>query len=740
MTAADPLADALAAHRAGRTDVAIPVYLRLLAQHPESPDLRHLLALALHGTDPAAAAAELRRTLVLAPSTGLYLHNAARLASGDEAGHACLLARALALDPAPAEAQHRLGALRARSGRHDQAASRFRRALVLDPGFLPALCDHATLAAETGAPERAIAGYRRLLAIAEHEDGLGAYGDLLARLGRPAEAIRLFTRLIRIAPGRGEAHGALGVARTATGDDAGALSSLRRALALLPGSAPTWHAFAIALAQVPQSSEATIAVSIRAAHLSPEASEPYRTLALAFFHQGRIRDAIRARRAVIALNPGDAQIHWDFLSFLHLDPDLAPDRQIAYRRRVHRRFSDPLTRLAVPHTNSPDPERRLKVGYVDNRMLYRSTHSTNLLPTIEAHDPKEVELYFYTNLPTAMADDMTQRYRAVSAGFRHTEGLSDQDVVRLVREDGIDILVDVTGHLTGARTGVFARKPAPIQVTMMQVGSTGLGAMDYAVADEILLPSAKPSFFTESLIRLPVGFLFEPVADLTPPVVTARPDRPPTFGSLNQLSKIDEPVLALWARVLERVAGSRLILKAAGLASIAVRRRIGDFFEARGIAPERLDLRLWTGGYPAHLATFGEIDVVLDCFPYPGMTTSLEALLMGVPVVTLAGDRFVARIGEAILEAVGHPEWIAADADGYVAIAASLAGDPERLAGLRGRLRDELLASPLGNPRHFTQGLDAAFRDAWRRWCREHPGQSPPGAAQVAESRSAHPY
>ena len=739
MTAADPLADALAAHRAGRPEVAIPVYLELLARHPDTPDLRHLLALALHGTDPAAAAAELRRTLALAPSTGLYLHNAARLAGGDEVSHARLLARALALDPAPAEAQHRLGALMARSGRHRQAASRFRRALALDPGFPAALLDRATLAA-IDRPETAIAGYQRLLAVAEHEGGLGAYGDLLARLGRPTNAARLFVRLIRVAPGRGEAHGALGVALSATGDDAGALASLRRALALLPGSTETWHAFATVLAQAAESREAAIVAAGRALRISPGASDPHLTLALAFFHQGRIRDAIRARRAVIALNPGDAQIHWDFLSFLHLDPELTPEAQLAYRRRVHRRFSDPLTRLAAPHANAPDPGRRLKVGYVDNRMLYRSTHSTNLLPTIEAHDPKQIELYFYTNLPTAMADDMTQRYRAASAGFHHTEGLSDRDVVRLVREDGIDILVDVTAHLTGARTGVFAMKPAPIQVTMMQVGSSGLGAMDYAVADEILLPSAKPSFFTETLIRLPVGFLFEPVADLTPAVVTVRPDRPPTFGSFNQLSKIDEPVLALWARVLERVAGSRLILKAAGLASPAVRRRIGDFFAARGIAPQRLDLRVWTGGYPAHLATFAEIDVVLDCFPYPGMTTSLEALLMGVPVVTLAGDRFVARIGEAILTAVGHPEWIAADAEDYVAIAASLAGDPERLAGLRGRLRDELLASPLGNPRRFTQGLDAAFRDAWRRWCREHPGQSPPGAAQVAESRSAHPY
>lgn len=719
MTAADPLADALAAHRAGRPDVAIPIYRRLLADNPESADLRHLLALALHGVDPATAEIELRRALSLAPSTGLYLHNAARLAGSDDSRHARFLARALALDPVQAEAQHRLGVLQVRSGRHDRAAPAFRRALALDPGFPTALHHHANLHTDAGRAGPAIAGYRRLLAVVEHEGGLGALGDLLARLGRAAEAASFFTRLTRIAPQRAEAHGALGAALTAAEDKDGALRSFRRSLALLPGSAETWHALSIALGNDPASSEAAIGAAHRALGISPGAADPHLTLAHALFHQGRIRDAIRARRAVLALRPDDAQTHWNFLSFLHLDPDLAPDAQLAYRRRVHRRFSDPLTRASAPHANLPDPDRRLRIGYLDNRMLYRSTHSTNLLPTIEAHDPKEVEVYCYTNLPEAMADDMTGRYRAVSSGFHHTEGLSDHEVARLVRADAIDILIDVSSHLTGIRTGVLAAKPAPIQVTMMQVGSSGLAAMDYAVADETLLPAAKPSFFTEEVIRLPVGFLFEPVADLTPPIAASRADRPPTFGSLNLLAKSGEPVLALWARVLARVPDSRLLIKAAGLAAPAVRHRITTFFEDRGIASGRLDLRAWTGGYAAHLATFDEIDVVLDCFPYPGMTTSLEALLMGVPVVTLAGDRFVSRIGEAILKTVGHPDWIAGDEDRYVAIAAALAGDRERLAALKGTLRSELLASPFAQPRRFTRGLEAAFREAWRRWCRD---------------------
>jgi len=718
MTANDAFASALAAHRAGRTQEAVPVYRALLAEAPENPDLRHLLALALHGADAPAAFAEMRRALALAPSTGLYLHNAANLSIGDEHRHARFLSRALAVAPGTAEAYHRLGAMTARRGRHRQAAPPFRRAITLDPGFSPALFDHANLLAETGETAPAIAGYRRLLAVGEHEKGLGAYGDLLKRLGRPKAAASLLARLARLAPARSEVHGALGAALAEAEDDDGALASLRRALSLSPESGEAWHTLGLIYVKDMAKSEMAIGAAGRAVTISAEMADPHLTRALAFFHQGRIREAIAARRAVLALAPDDAQIHYEFLPFLHLDPDLDPEVHFAYRQRVHRRFSTPLTRAAAPHANLPDPDRRLRVGYLDNRMLYRSTHSTNLLPTIEAHDLKEVELSFYTNLPETMADDMTARYRAKAARFHHTDGLSDAAVAELVRADGIDILIDVSSHLTGARTGVVARKPAPLQVTMMQVGSSGLHAVDYAVADAVLLPPERPSYFTETVIRLPMGFLFEPVADLTPPI-DLPPDRPPVFGSLNQLSKISGPVLALWARVLTRVPHSRLLLKSAGLASPAVRQRLRAFFEDRGIARERLELRAWTKGYAGHLDTFDEIDIALDCFPYPGMTTSLEAILMGVPVVTLAGDRFVGRVGEAILAAIGHREWIARDEDDYVAIAAGLAENRKGRADLRRRLRAELLASPLADPKSFTKGLEAAFREAWRRWCRD---------------------
>jgi len=677
MTASAQLDEALAHHRAGRADEAARLYRELLSKHGQEADLHHLLALALSAAAPAESRAALRRAMALAPSAGLYAHNAARLAAAREAEIdapvlARLLGRALALDPAPAEAHHRLGVLEARARRWQRTGRHFRRALALDPSLCPALYDHANLAIATERRVDAVATLRRLLPIApEHAQAWSLLGALLSETG-------------------GE----------------GSTACLRRGLALAPASAGSW-----------------------------------RSLSLLMMSQGRVRPAIAARRKVLTLDPADAQAQYEALPLLHLDQDLGPEEQLARRSLVHRRFSDPLTRAAMPHGNDRDPGRRLRIGFVDDRLLRRSTHSTNLLPMIEAHNPRQVALYFYTNLPETEADDMTRRYAAAdaAAGFRHVGGLSDAMLADRVRDDAIDILVDVAGHLTGIRAGLFARKPAPLQVTMLQVGSSGMAAMDYAVADPVLLPPGLPDHFSEKILRLPVGFLFEPVADLTPPVILQPrhpPGHPVTFGSFNLLAKVDTAVLALWARVLAHVPGSRLLLKAAGLADPLARRRVAGFLHDHGVDPARLDLRSWTDGHADHLAAYGEVDVMLDCFPYPGMTTSMEALLMGVPVVTLAGDRFAARIGEAILTAIGHPEWIAPDQERYVAIAAGLAADPRLRRHLRGRLRQELLASPLCDPRSFAAALEDAFRRIWRDWCRG--GETGPGRESWRPARGAH--
>jgi protein O-GlcNAc transferase len=654
MSMSSSLNEALSHHRAGRLEEAARRYRALLVQHAQEADLHHLLALALSAAAPAESRASLRRAMMIAPSTGLYAHNAARLDMGaeadmDEPALARRLSRALALDPAPSEAHHRLGLFRARAQLWAQAARSFRHALALDPALPPALHDLAKLAITTD---------------------------------RRPEAIRRFRRFLQTRPDDAAAWRMLGSLASEAGDPSGAIAGLKRALVLGPASSESW-----------------------------------RDLVTLLFTQGRVQAAFAARMRSLALDPGNTQAHYEFVSMLPVVSGLSEEAQLAQRREVHRRFSDPLTRAAPPHRNTRDPDRRLRIGYVDDRMLWNSTHAVFLLPLVEAQESRPTELFFYTNLPEEEADSVTRRYAAV-ATVRHVAGLDDEALAGRVRDDAIDILIDVIGHLTGARAGLFARKPAPLQVTMLQVASSGMAAMDYAVADHMLLPPGRPEHFSEKILRLPVGFLFKPV-DAPGSFRPIRPaGAPVTFGSFNQLAKIDEAVLALWARVLACVPGSRLLLKAAGLVDPAARQRIADILRAQGIDPARLDLRPWTRDHAGHLAAYGEVDVMLDCFPYPGITTSMEALLMGVPLVTLAGDRFVTRYGAAILTATGHPEWIAPDQDRYIAIAAGLASDPALRAHLRESLRQDLLASPLCDPRSFTAALEDAFRAIWRNWCR----------------------
>jgi protein O-GlcNAc transferase len=708
-------------HRSGRVIEAEALYREVLDQNPAIADARHLLGLVIGRRDLPGAMGLLRSAVALAPDAGLYLHNMARLARHLRPRNEELLTRrALAVEPEPAEAWHSLGALAFVDGRRELAFGAFRRAVVLDPAFPGPLFDLATEAIGRRMDAGALRLLQRVLAIDPRSSVTKLnIGSLLHRSGRSDEAVSVFSMLLAGAPDFAEAWGNRGVALSACNRFVEARRDLKRSLALAPATSDSWFNLGNAQKEDAPELETAYRSYRRAIALNPMSAPAHVNLAFVLFSQGRVGEMLVARRRLLVLLPGDAQAHYDFLPFMHLDPACSVEEQRKFRRIVHARFSNGYTRAAKPHRNRRDPRKRLRLGYIDNRMLARTTHSTNLLPTVEAHDLEAFELYMYTNLPAARADAMTSRYASRAAAWRWTEHLDDEAVAALVREDEVDILVDVSSHLTGARGGVLARKPAPIQVTMMQVGSSGMPAMDYAVVDETLLPAGCDAEFSEAAIRLPVGFLFVPLDDTPPPVQ----DSPAlargyvTFGSFNLLAKIGPGVVALWARVLSETPGSRLVVKAFGMACRATRSRFRREFAQHGIERQRLDLRPWEPGYDGHLQAYNDVDVVLDCFPYPGMTTSMEAMLMGVPVVTRTGNRFASRVGEAILTAVGHPELVAKNDEAYVALAVSLAENRDRLVALRRSMRASLLSSRLSDPRSFTRELEAALREAWRAWC-----------------------
>ena len=397
---------------------------------------------------------------------------------------------------------------------------------------------------------------------------------------------------------------------------------------------------------------------------------------------------------------------------MHFHPDYDAQAILAEHRRWEAQFAAPLARLILPHTNEASPDRRLKIGYVSPDFRDHVV-GHNLLPLFREHDHRQFEIFCYADV--IRADALTRRFQGHADVWRDVLGRTDDQVAQLVRADRIDILVDLTLHMANNRLLVFARKPAPVQVSFAGYpGSTGLSAIDYRLTDPYLDPPGDddPDAAQEPL-RLPDSFwCYDPLTD--EPAVNSLPVQASgfvTFGCLNNFVKVNALVLALWARVLRAVDGSRLVMLApeGHFRSDTVER-----LEQQGIAAARV---AFVSHQPRrqYLELYHGIDLMLDTVPYNGHTTSLDALWMGVPVVTLVGGTTVGRAGLCQLTNLGLPELIAATPDEFVRIAVELAGDLPRLECLRASLRDRMRGSPLMDAPRFARGIEAAYRTLWQR-------------------------
>jgi predicted O-linked N-acetylglucosamine transferase (SPINDLY family) len=340
-------------------------------------------------------------------------------------------------------------------------------------------------------------------------------------------------------------------------------------------------------------------------------------------------------------------------------------------------------------------------------------------PLLEAHDRATFEVFCYA--AASFADDTTRRLQAMAPHWQFVAGIKDADLQRQVRADGIDILVELAGHTANTRIDAFAPKPAPVTLAWLGYPTTsGLPTIDYRITDGVADPPGEADrLHTETLVRLPNGFLcYRPPAEapeVAPPAY--REQGHITFGSFNAMSKVNGAVVAAWARILTAVPGSRLLLKGIILADEGVRQHFLDQFAQGGASADRIELLPRTASMAEHLAGYGRINIGLDPFPYNGTTTTCEALWMGVPVVTLRGDRHSARVGASLLSRLGLEELVAGSPEDYVGRAIDLAGNPDQLEALRVGMRARMRASPLRDEPGFARQFEAALRDLWRRWC-----------------------
>jgi predicted O-linked N-acetylglucosamine transferase (SPINDLY family) len=457
----------------------------------------------------------------------------------------------------------------------------------------------------------------------------------------------------------------------------------------------------------------------RAIALKPGYAEAYDNRGVMLAELMRLDEALASYERAIALKPDFAEAHSNLLFSLNYDSKLTPDRlfeaHLEWNERYGRRVPHP-----VAHANERDAGRRLRIGYLSPD--FRSHSVAHFVePLLKNHNRQAVEVFCYAEV--IRPDAVTGHLQSFADHWRVTIGLSDNELAERIRTDAIDILVDLAGHAGHNRLPVFARKPAPIQVTWLGYpNTTGLDAMDYRLVDAVTDPPGESdALASETLVRLEGGFLCygglkDAPAPATPPSLQSGTI---TFGSFNNPTKMSSATLDAWSSLLVRLPTARLLLKGGPFTDTTARALCLARLRERGVAPERVEMLPWLDDAAAHQAAYNRVDIALDPFPYNGTTTTCEALWMGVPVVTLRGDRHAGRVGASLLDQIGLTEFVANSVEEYVGIALTLARNGERLEELRHSLRPRIAASRLCDGPAFARKIEAVFRNVWQHWCND---------------------
>ena len=636
----------------------------------------------------------------------------------DEAEQSCR--GALGTGTRRADALHLLGAIAHQRGDNERAIELVEEALRIEPSRPDFLNTIGFVHQALGRVSEAGECFRRALVL--EPDLAAAHNNLgiaLRNLGHLHEAERSFHAAVRSQPDFAEAHNNLGNVLRELGRLEKAERSLRRAIRIRPGYAEAHGNLAIVLRGLGRLGEAERS-SRNAIALKPDYAEAYNDLGVALFCLGRLPEAERSYREALALDPALAVAQGNLVYLLNCVAGRSPAEIHAEHREFARRFCGAAD--SRPHRNAADPERRLRVGYVSADLRHHSV-AFFIEPVLASHDHELFEIFCYCN--SAQADGVTQRLKSCADRWREVFALDDEALADLIREDRIDVLVDLGGYSANNRLTAFARKPAPVQATWLgYLNSTGLDAIDYRITDQHASPEGVfDAYHSERLVRLPDSqWCFQPAADspdVSPPPSTKAGHA--TFAVFSNPAKIGPQCIELWSRLLARVPRSRLLVIANGLAAIP--EDYAERFACHGIPRERLRV-LGSRPFREYLALHGQADLMLDTFPFTGGTTTCHALWMGVPVVSLVGETATSRGGSSLLHAVGLGELVAQTPDQYVDIASDLARDPARLAALRARLRGRMRASALMDARGFTRNLESAYRAMWRSWCAEQSGRS----------------
>jgi len=719
---------ALQRQQSGLLREAEQLYRQILAQQPGHVDALHNLGVLAHQVGRDDSAIDLFRQAIALranlPQAYTNLGNVLR-GRGQFEGAIAAYRQAIALSPDSEDAHNNLGHALQGKGQIDEAIAAYGQAIALRPNDAAAYSNLANSLRSKGRLDEAIAAAQQALALDPVLAGAhNNLGNALHCQGRLREAIAAYRQAIALKSDLPEAHSSLGAALLDDRQFDQAIVAFRQSIALRP-SAFAYSNLGNALQSTGKLDDA-IAAHRQAVVLDPTIPQAQSNLANALKESGQLDLAITVYRQTIALSPHVAQYHSKLIFSLHYHPAYSAHAIAAELERWNLVHAEPLRQFIQPHANDLSSDRRLRIGYLSPDFRQHAV-GQNLLPLFLHHDRNLLDITCYAHVQRP--DAMTRKFEQHADRWRNIVGLADEQVDRQIREDQIDILVDLSLHSPNNRLLIFARRPAPVQVTFVGYpGSTGMRAIDYRLSDPYLDPAGTDeSCYSERTIRLPDSFwCYDPLEGRAVPVnrLPALESGVVTFGCLNSFCKIHEGVLSLWAQVLGKIPHSRLLMLAH---PGSYRQWAVDRFAQAGVDPKRIE---FAPPRPrrTYLELYHRIDIGLDSFPYNGHTTSLDSFWMGVPVVTLVGQKPVSRAGWCQLSNLGVPELAARTPEQFVEIAVALALDLSRLGALRSTLRRRMEQSPLMDAPRFARNIEAAYRQMWARMTAAH-----------ADSESARP-
>jgi protein O-GlcNAc transferase len=775
------LMTAMQHQQANRLEEAEKLYRQILAQHPNSADALHLLGVLSAQLGRHQEGVKLiRQAIANRPTVAGYHSNlghalfaskhfeeaadayreAAKLNPKDadiqkdlgislkELGRfeeALSCARdALTLNPKSAKATYLMGTIFQSQGDLDAASDAYRRAGDLEPNSAPAQNDLGNAFRSMGRHDDAIAHYRRTLTIQPNfPEAVSALADVLLEAGRMDEAIAEYQKAIVLRPQKAENYNDLAVALRGRRRFDEALAAIDKALALHPNSALFWCNRGGLLRDLRRLQDAVASIrralqldpNLFAAHLNlattllelgkidqamesarksveldPRSSEAHNILASLFKESGQIENAIDEFDRALEIDPGNAIVRSNKVYSLEFDLRCDAAKLFAEARLWNELHALPFEKSIRRHENNRSPDRPLRVGYVSPGFCNHA-ESFFVIPLLEKHDRNQYEIHCYSD--GSRIDAITERIKAVVHVWHISLGSNNEDLADQIRRDRIDILVDLSMHMTQNRLLMFAQKPAPVQVAWLAYpGGTGLDAMDYRISDPWIDPPESIARYAEKTIHLPETWVcYDPLCDI--PAATPRAEGPIRFGSINNPCKLNDPLLRLWSRVMQAVSDSHLLLLAFDSEH---RHRLTEFFRAQGIAESRVGF-FSRSPRKDYLRLYDQIDICLDPLPYNGITTTCDALWMGVPVVTLTGQTAGGRGAASILANAELKDLIADNPEQFVRLASTLASDAPRLADLRKSLRDRFTRSPIMDAPRFAKAMEAAYRRMWHAWC-----------------------